>query len=170
MTISRSSRFSPPLPMRRADDARRFCSRKTRRFRRIMNNLRELQILVYQLITRPDRLNGGGHVACPFPDVEPVIRTSRNCADSERIAIYANAYFYRLLDCLMEDYPATLAVIGSTDFTGVTRDYLVSQPPTEPSIFHAGRNLAHFLWRHSISRRWPFIAELARLERATLEA
>ena len=70
----------------------------------------------------------------------------------------------------MEDYPATLAVIGSTDFTGVTRDYLVSQPPTEPSIFHAGRNLAHFLWRHSISRRWPFIAELARLERATLEA
>jgi hypothetical protein len=40
--------------------------------------------------------------------------------------------------------------------------------PTEPSILYAGRYLADFLGNHPFAGGWPFIAELARLERAIL--
>ena len=87
----------------------------------------------------------------------------------ERIDIYANAYFHRLLDCLNEEFPATLAVMGPDNFAALGRDYLVQYPPSQPSIVHAGRYLATFLRNHRLARQWPFIAELARLERAILD-
>jgi hypothetical protein len=46
---------------------------------------------------------------------------------------------------------------------------LLQYPPSEPSIVHAGRYLATFLRNHRLARQWPFIAELARLERAILD-
>jgi hypothetical protein len=88
----------------------------------------------------------------------------------ERINIYADAYFYRLLECLSQEFPATLAVAGPGEFVNLVRDYLAWRPPTEPSIFYAGRYFSEFLGKHRLTRQWPFIAELARLERATLES
>src|SRR5579875_2919948 len=84
---------------------------------------------------------------------------------SERIAIYANAYFYRLLDCLRDDFPATAAVVGASAFEELARAYLRRYRPTEPSIFHVGRYFANFLAEHPLLARWPFLSELARLER-----
>jgi hypothetical protein len=86
----------------------------------------------------------------------------------QRLNIYADAYFYRLLDCLKEDFPATAAVTGDA-FQGIARDYLGKHPPTEPSIFHASQRLADFLGNCPVASRWPFLAELARLERTLIE-
>ena len=87
----------------------------------------------------------------------------------ERVNIYADAYFYRLLECLGEDFPTTLAVLGEDNFAALVRGYLLEYRPTEPSIVYAGLYLADFLNRHPFSERWPFVAELARLERAVLD-
>ena len=83
--------------------------------------------------------------------------------------IYANAYFYRILDCLKEDFPATLATLGADNFHNLVTGYLIEYPPTEPSIAYAGRYMSEFLRHHPLSERWPFIAELARLERTVTE-
>jgi hypothetical protein len=133
-------------------------------------NLRELQTLIYQLVAGPRPVNGENGHGRPFREVGQIIRSDQRLAAVERINIYVNAYFYRLLECLKEEFPAALAVIGANDFAGLVRDYLVWRPPTEPSIFYAGRYLAEFLRNHNLAKRWPFIAELARLERATLES
>ncbi|MBV8453915.1 MAG: putative DNA-binding domain-containing protein [Deltaproteobacteria bacterium] len=134
-----------------------------------MKNLRELQTLVYQHVVGPEAAKpGNGHEPCRG-DVRRLIRSDQRLPAIQRINIYANAYFYRLLECLKEEYPATLAVIGSNGFAGLIHDYLVWRPPAEPSIFYAGSYLAEFLRHHSLAECWPFIAELARLERTTLE-
>jgi hypothetical protein len=135
-----------------------------------VTNLRELQTLVYQLVAGRGPTNGERGHGRPFQQVRRIIRSDPRLEPIERNNIYANAYFYRLLECLKEEYPASLAVTGSDDFAGLVQDYLIWRQPTEPSIFYAGRYLAEFLRNHRLAKRWPFIAELARLERATLES
>jgi hypothetical protein len=135
-----------------------------------VKNLRELQTLLYQLIAGPQALNCDGEHGQLFHSVGRIIRSSQRLSALQRTNIYANAYFCRLLECLKEEFPAILAVVGPDDFADLVRDYLVWRPPTEPSIFYAGRYLDEFLRNHRLTERWPFIAELARLERATLES
>jgi Putative DNA-binding domain len=135
----------------------------------IVMNLRELQTLVYELVAGPGPANGDNGHGRPFREVARIIRSGRHLEPIEQINIYVSAYFYRLLECLKEEFPATLAVIGTNDFASLVREYLVWRPPTEPSIFYAGRYLAEFLRNHNLAKCRPFIAELARLERATLE-
>src|SRR5262249_1323716 len=97
-----------------------------------------------------------------------VIRGDERLSALQRLNIYADAYFYRLLDCLKEDFPATAAVTGDA-FEGLVRAYLDKHAPAEPSIFYAGQRLADFLGDHPVGERWPFLAELARLERTLIE-
>src|SRR5579875_481000 len=97
-TTSRSSTSLRRPPKRRADAAkpcwrRRACAMKP--------DLKRLQILLYRAITEgPD-----GGLGQDF--LLRMIRGDERLSASERIAIYANAYFYRLLDCLRDDFPAT---------------------------------------------------------------
>ncbi len=132
--------------------------------------LSELQTSLYQLITNPERAKRIGDDGDPvLGHAEALIRGDSRLSASERVTIYANAYFYRLLDCLYEEFPATSAVVGADNFVALVRDYLRAWPPTEPSIFYMGRHLSAFLRDHAFARRWPFTYELARLERTILE-
>ena len=65
-----------------------------------------------------------------------------------RVDIYANMYFYRILDALKEDFPATLAVLGDDNFHNLITGYLIEYPPTEPSISYCGNHLADYLRDH----------------------
>jgi hypothetical protein len=134
-------------------------------------NLRELQALLYQRITGPDGTNESiGEERGLAPGVlEALVLGDERLSAFKRVDIYANAYFYRLLECLGEDFPATLAVLGADNFPALVKEYLLEHPPTEPSILYAGLYLADFLNDHPFTERWPFIADLARLERAVLE-
>ena len=78
-------------------------------------------------------------------------------------------YFYRLLDVLREDYPATAAILGEVDFHNLITGYLVEYPPTEPSIAHCGQHLAKYLRARPQSGKKPWLADLATLERAMLD-
>ena len=134
-------------------------------------HLRKLQSLLYRLITAPSgvaegvaaerELGSGGLGAIVLGD-------DRLSAEA-RVDIYANMYFYRLLDALKEDFPATLAVLGGDNFHNIVTGYLLEYPPTEPSLFYCGRHLAAWLRDHPIRDGAPFIADLAALERAVAE-
>jgi Putative DNA-binding domain len=133
-------------------------------------DLRRLQTSLYALITASEAAKGvgkAGDLASEGP--EALIRGDQRLSTIERVDIYANGYFYRLLECLNEEFPATLAVVGSDNFSALVRDYLLVWPPAEPSIFYAGRYLPEFISNHSLVKRWPFVADLAKLERTLLE-
>ncbi|HEX5066802.1 MAG TPA: putative DNA-binding domain-containing protein, partial [Myxococcota bacterium] len=91
-----------------------------------------------------------------------------------RLEVYANAYFARLLEVLTEDFGALAAGIGADGMNDVATAYLGACPPRRPSIRHAGDRLAAFLAEHPAAlpfrRRWPWCADLARLETAILDA
>lgn len=133
-------------------------------------NLQQIQTLLRQFITAPqasERISARCVQASEGPEV--LIRADRHMSADSRVNVYANAYFHRLLECLSEEFPATLAVADSDNFSTLIRDYLLVWPPTEPSIFYAGRCLPKFICHHSLAGRWPFLWELATLERTILE-
>ena len=136
--------------------------------------LKALQALLYRLITAPEGVAAGlAAERASGPEVlDRLIESDDRLTATERLEIYANAYFYRILDCLKEDFPATFATVGPDNFHNLITAYLIEYPPTEPSISYAGRHLAEFLRHHSMRpriERWPFIADLARLERTLIE-
>jgi hypothetical protein len=91
-----------------------------------------------------------------------------------RLGVYANAYFYRLLDCLREDYGALAQALGEGFFHDAIALYLLACPPRHPSIRYAGDRLAGFLGEHAsaapLRERFPWSADLAALEWALQSA
>jgi len=134
-------------------------------------DLKNLQAVLYRLITAPEGVDNGLATDKTLPPggLDAIIVGDDRLSARERVEIYANAYFYRLLDVFKEDFPATLAVIGETNFHNLVTGYLIDHPPTEPEIQHAGRHLPDFIRTHPLNERWPFIADLAHLERAMIE-
>jgi hypothetical protein len=134
-------------------------------------NLNKLQSLLYRLITAvsgvteglaAERDLGAGRLGAV------VLGDDRLSAEA-RVDIYANMYFYRILDALKEDFPATLAVLGDDNFHNLVTGYILEYPPTDPSISHCGRFLADYLRDHPMRERAQFVADLAKLERSVVE-
>jgi hypothetical protein len=134
--------------------------------------LTRLQKILYRLITAPGGVDEGlaDAQALGPAGLAELIRGDDRLSARARLAIYANAYFYRLLDVCREDFPATAALLGDAHFHNLITGYLVDYPPTEPSIQYAGRYLTDFLRAHPLRANRPFIADLARLERTLSES
>jgi hypothetical protein len=135
-------------------------------------DLKHLQQFLYRLITAPGGVAEGlaQEVALPDGGLGQLVIGEDRMSPVERVEVYANGYFYRILEVLKEDYPATLAVAGDDHFHNLATGYLIDYPPAQPSIHFAGLNFAAYLATHPLRARWPFVADLARLERATLES
>ena len=134
-------------------------------------DLNRLQALLYRLIVAPGGVGEGlaANDGLPPGSLEAILDGDDRLSARERLEIYANAYFYRLLDVFKEEFPATRTIVGEVDFHNLITGYLLEYPPTEPSILHAGRNLPAFVRTHPWCERWPYLGDLARLERTVLE-
>ncbi len=63
----------------------------------------------------------------------------------ERIEIYNKQYWFRLVDCLFEDYPGLLAVVGLRRFNHLIREYLTAHPSRSFTLRNLGGRLPEFL-------------------------
>jgi hypothetical protein len=133
--------------------------------------LKELQSLLYRLITAPSGVAEGlaAERDLGAGGLDAIVLGDDRLSAAARVDIYANMYFYRLLDALKEDFPATLAVLDDDNFHNLVTGYLLEYPPTEASISCCGRYLATYLRDRLIPDSAPFIADLAKLERAVVE-
>lgn len=86
-----------------------------------------------------------------------------------RIAVYRTGYVARLCDALRDDYPKVAIALGDR-FQPVVREYVAKYPSDQPSLRHFGRHLADFLEAHEVRAARPWLADLARLEWARVEA
>lgn len=134
-------------------------------------SLANVQALLYRLITAPNGVQEGlaKESALAAGGLETLVAGEQRLSALERLEIYATAYFYRLLDVFKEDYPATLAVLDERVFHNLVTGYLVSHPPTEPSISHASRYFPDYLRTQPVREGCPFVAELAALERSMVD-
>ena len=108
--------------------------------------------------------------AIPSPTLDDFIRGDGGLGAIERLDIYANMYFFRLLDCLKEDSPRLAVALGADRFHNLVTDYLLRHPSENPSLRHLSRHLVEFVRGHALSSELPWLADLARLELARLDA
>jgi hypothetical protein len=107
-------------------------------------------------------------------ELEAVIRRSRNLTAAERLSIYANAYYARLLECLGAYYPVLQRALGEEVFESFAFEYLQHYPSQSYTLDRLGANFARFLEETRPDREeggapgeagWPdFLIDLAVLE------
>jgi hypothetical protein len=128
-------------------------------------DLRGAQSLFWRLVSAPE----GVAKALGSEDLSFLVHPDLRLGAVERLDIYADMYFYRLRDCLAEDFPKVAARIGAAHFHNLATDYLLAHPSRHFSLRELGRALPGFLPTHSLERSFPALADLARLEWARLD-
>lgn len=107
-------------------------------------------------------------------ELENIIRRSKNLSAEERLAIYANAYYARLLECLRESFPVLTKTLSPEVFNDFAFDYLQTYPSKTYTLNRLGDHFPDFLNQTRPDRTlgnpnpptdWPdFLIDLARLE------
>ncbi|WP_248279487.1 DNA-binding domain-containing protein [Xanthomonas campestris] len=107
-------------------------------------------------------------------DIHALVATPAGVDPHARLAIYANGYWLRLIECLQSDYPTLSRLLGRELFAFFARAYLSEHPSRSPTLHALGAGLPHFLRASQRSRpgqqRQRFPLELAWIERALSEA
>ncbi len=77
--------------------------------------------------------------------VEGFIKPNDRLTSFDRLEIYNRQYWFRLLDCLHEDYPGLRAVLGDKRFMRLAEAYLIRHPSTSATLRDLGQYLVDFL-------------------------
>ncbi|MBI4820572.1 MAG: putative DNA-binding domain-containing protein [Deltaproteobacteria bacterium] len=133
-----------------------------------MSELETIQRRFLELVREPSGVRQGLATLSPNdPGVAPVsswILGSNEDEAIRRLDVYANMYFFRLLDLLRADFPRIVAALGDKPFHNLVTDYLLVHPSRDPSVRNVGQHLPSFLREHSITKDQPWLSELAELE------
>ncbi|MBI4365891.1 MAG: putative DNA-binding domain-containing protein [Deltaproteobacteria bacterium] len=129
--------------------------------------LRATQRRIWQCLAAPE---GVAQFLAAHPRTVLPIRGDARLPAVDRLNIYANMYFYRIRDSLMEDFPALVRAIGIAAFHNLATDYLLRYPSRHWSLRYAGERLPAFLRTRTASRRRAYLPDLARFEWALITA
>jgi Putative DNA-binding domain/NGO1945 C-terminal domain len=113
--------------------------------------LADLQRWMQSVITSPTGVEAGladsdelaGRPASE--QLEKVITRSRNLSAWERIAVYHNAYYARLLQCLRGEFPILLHAVTEEVFDAFAFDYLQKYPSKSYTLGQLGAQFTRYL-------------------------
>ena len=88
------------------------------------------------------RLNDGRNLRA---EASEFIKPNDRLSSFERLEIYNRQYWFRLLDCLYDDYPGLLAVLGERKFLKFATAYLARYPSDSFALRDLGARLEQFL-------------------------
>lgn len=146
--------------------------------------LNDLQRWMQAVVIHPDGVEAGieSPAARGQIDISPqrageVISRSHNQTSIQRLQVYANAYYARLLECLRDEFPALVHTLGEETFNGFAFAYLQAQPSRSYTLSQLGRSFPQFLADtrpdHADGRgspSWPdLLVDLATVERTYSE-
>ncbi len=144
-------------------------------------SMRRLEGWVQEVITNPDGIAVGvespaakQQIDIDVSSIEQVVEPSSRMDSTERLAVYGNAYFSRLVECLGEEFPATRYAIGEENFKSFAFAYVNDSPSSSYSLGFLGEQFAQYLIDTrpaDVSKPgWPdFLIDLATLERTYAE-
>jgi hypothetical protein len=73
------------------------------------------------------------------------IKPNDRLSSFERLEIYNRQYWFRVLDCLWDDYPGLRAIVGERKFMELITAYLARYPSNSYTLRDLGNRLEHFL-------------------------
>ncbi|MGH8502932.1 MAG: DNA-binding domain-containing protein [Gammaproteobacteria bacterium] len=97
------------------------------------------------------------------------IRPSSIAAE-QRLKIYKNNVYVRLIEALEAAYPAVQRLVGHRFFRFAARAYIPAHPPRSRTLIGYGADFSDFLARFEAAASVPYLADVARLEQLYLEA
>jgi hypothetical protein len=120
-------------------------------------------------MTRSDAFYGG--FADAIIDTDPKARPKGiDQAFVHRFAIYRNNVHRGLYDALAAAYPTIHKLVGVGFFDQLARDFVAAEQTRPGSLALYGAGFAAFLESHEAVSNLPYLSDIARLERARLEA
>jgi hypothetical protein len=113
-------------------------------------DLRELQRTMASALFRPLTPRWGMQKS--WTDGRPTrkvaadfIKPNDRLSSFERLEIYNRQYWFRLLDCLHDDYPGVRAILGTKKFTGLATAYLTKYQSNSYTMRDLGDRLEQFI-------------------------
>lgn len=88
----------------------------------------------------------------------------------KRFAVYRNNVIVSLINALAEIFPAIRVLLGEKSFADLARIFITRHQPTSPLLFEYGDELPGFLADFKPLAAFPFLPDLARLERVWLKS
>lgn len=148
--------------------------------------LEQIQRWMQSVIMHPGGVSEGvaspearRHLEVSADALEEVISPSRSLDSVQRLEIYVDAYFERLLECLREEFAATRQALGDELFHAVAFGYLQQYPSRSYTLGQLGARFAAYLAEsrlhaHAVPAEGPpdwadFVIELATFERLQRE-
>jgi hypothetical protein len=100
------------------------------------------------------------------------IKPNDRLSSFERIEIYNKQYWYRLFDCLDDDFPGLKAVLGRRKFGKLILAYLQANPSRSFTLRNLGKRLPKFIEEHPqfCRPRLKLALDMARFEWAQIVA
>ena len=99
-----------------------------------------------------------------------VVGGPKGKAAVKRYNVYRNNVMVSLIDALAAIYPAVQRITGVEFFRAMARFHVRATPPMSPLLFEYGRDFPAFIENYEYARSMPWLADVARLERAWLDA
>jgi len=141
-------------------------------------SLDRLQRWMQEVITHPEGIAAGiasgsaqNEIAASSATIEDVIGRSNSLGSVERLAVYGNAYFARLVECLGDEFPALKHALGEETFAGFAFGYLQQHPSQSYTLGDLSQRFPDYLRETRPSDvpapGWPdFLIDLATYERS----
>ncbi|MEO5717009.1 MAG: DNA-binding domain-containing protein [Chthoniobacterales bacterium] len=112
--------------------------------------LKELQRLMATAVFRP--LNSRDGMQSRWSDgrrtstvAASFIKPNDRLSSFDRLEIYNRVYWFRVLDCLYDDYPGLRAIVGEKKFLKLATAYLAKYPSASFTLRNLGQRLGKFL-------------------------
>jgi hypothetical protein len=180
--VSRSSRKSVSLPCKAATSGRAPGAPArplvaALHGKQTLKELQDLMRLSASVIMRP--LDRNMTTQKTWKDGQPTadlastfIKPNDRLTSLERIEIYNRQYWFRLIDCLYEDYPGLLAVIGQSKFDRLLHAYIETYPSRSFSLRNLGDRLEQFITERPdlVKPRFELARQMAAFEWAQVVA
>ena len=130
--------------------------------------LRQLQRWFASVTTHPEGVLEGHLNRGRSQKLERLVTPGPQLSAVDRVQIYNDGYFARLVECLTDDYPALSYALGEETFSSLSRGYIQTNPSRSRSLNGYGQQMAAFC--RAQAEPWAgFAADLARLEWALVE-
>ena len=89
---------------------------------------------------------------------------------TKRFDVYRNNVGSSLIDALADTFPVVQSLVGEEFFRAMARVFVLSSPPTSPMLVRYGEAFPAFVAGFGPAQSLPYLADMARLEMARVQA
>jgi hypothetical protein len=128
-------------------------------------SLREIQTRFCQAVMNPltadqrmaETLTNGGSISAL---AQSIIKPNPHLNSFERLELYSRQYWFRLIDCLYDDFPGLRAIMGENKFYDLVTDYLAAYPSRSFTLRNLGSSLPQFVQKNKKYSRTRYRAAI----------